>query len=281
MEELKKYPASLLNQFNMLRVVTIIFSVLFSFQVKSQTVYSLQQCIDSALANNISVRQTDLVMQANQVNLSQSRSNKLPSLSGNIYHGIAQGRSIDRSSNSYVTQTQDFADYSVTSGATVFNGGRLQNSVKQNVYGYEASRMELQQAKDNLVLDVILAYMLVLNNEELTQSAMNQAAVSQSEVDRLTVLNNQGAIQPAQLSDLKGQLMNDQLTILDAKNNVETAKLALLQLMNKRYDGAIEVEKMNVRDYLSAYSKTAADVYQNALQQFAQIKAVELRKKSF
>jgi outer membrane protein len=140
--------------------------------------------------------------------------------------------------------------------------------------------MEWQQQKDELVLNVILSYLTVLNNEDRVQVALKQTEISQQAVDRLTVLNNQGAIKPSDLSDLKGQLMNDQLAVLTAKDQLETSKLLLAQWMNKPYDTHMKLERINVEEALTAYAGTPDDVYQSSLNQFAQVKAVELRRKS-
>jgi outer membrane protein len=156
----------------------------------------------------------------------------------------------------------------------------LQNRVKQNSFAYEASKMELQQSKDELVLNVILAYLSVLNNEDQLQVAYQQASTSQAALDRLQILDSQGAIKPSDVSDLKGQLMNDQLNILTAKNILETSKLTLAQLMNKNYDSTMRVERIDAGEFLTNYPATANDVFQNSLSQFALIKAVEYRKES-
>jgi outer membrane protein len=89
-----------------------------------------------------------------------------------------------------------------------------------------------------------------------------------------------GAISPSLVSDLKGQLMGDQLAIINARNALETAKLALAQLMNVPYSKNMRLEKINVKEMLTAYSADPNTIYQNALQQFALIKSVDLRKQS-
>ena len=114
----------------------------------------------------------------------------------------------------------------------------LQNTVKQNAYAYDASRMELMQAKDNLTLAVILAYLQVLNSEDQLSSSVKQREISAKQLERLEVLDRQGAISPSEVSDLKGQLMNDELNILNLGNQSETFKLALAQLMNVPYTKA-------------------------------------------
>lgn len=248
--------------------------------VLAQPHYSLQQCIDTALARNIGVKQSGLLAEAADVNRMQARSNLLPDLNGSFSHGLNTGRSIDPFTNTYINQSINYASYGLNSGVIVFNGMNLQNSVKQYTYAYDASRMELQQARDNLTLNVILAYLQVLNNEDLLSSSITQKAVSDKQVERLTILDQQGAIKPSELTDVKGQAMNDELNILNLRNTLQTSKLALAQLMNVPYDSGMTLDRINADEFLTDYAKSSAEVYQSALQQFALIKSVELRRKS-
>lgn len=261
------------------RVVKIVFLLLIAGFSQAQT-YSLQQAIDTAIANNIPVKQSDLSMQAAGVNWKQSRLNRLPDLNSDVNHGINQGRSIDPFTNAPVTQQINFAGYGISTGVLLFNGMNLNSQVKQNAYAYEASKMEWQQAKDNLTLNVILGYLQVLNNEEIVNSSTAQAVLSQKQLERLQILDKQGAINPSLVSDLKGQFMNDQLAILNARNALETSKLTLAQLMNIPYSKNMRLERINVNEMLTAYGQDAATIYQNSLQQFALIKSVDLRKQS-
>ena len=279
MEELNLCPGSRLNKFNMYRLTTIFLFVFVSLQATGQTTYTLQQCIDSALAHNIPVKRAGLVRESAHVDWQQAKANVLPDLNANLSHGYYYGRTLSQS-NVYVNANSNSGGYNINSNVTIFNGLTLQNRIKQNAYGYEASRMEEQQAKDELVLNVILAYLSVLNNEDQVQVAYQQAATSQAALDRLKIMNDQGAIKPSDFSDLKGQLMNDQLNILNAKNVLETSKLSLSQLMNKDYDPSMKLERINVEEFLTNYQLSSNEVFQKALDQFALVKAVELRKTS-
>jgi outer membrane protein len=245
------------------RVLNCFFVLLFfSVTANSQNIWSLQQCIDTALKNNIPVQRAGLQTQAAEVNWRQSKANLLPDLSADLSHSLYSGRSIDPSTNAYVSQNTNGASYGVSSGVVLFNGMTLQNRIKQNSFAYEASRMEQQQSKDELVLNVILAYLSVLNNEDQLQVAYQQASTTQAAYDRIQILNNQGAVKPSDVSDLKGQLMGDQLNIVTAKNILETSKLTLAQLMNKNYDSTMHVEKIDAGEFLANYPATASDVFQ-------------------
>src|SRR4051812_44001303 len=99
----------------------LIFSFVFFVAVFSQAqTYTLQQAIDTAIANNIPVKQSNLLMQAAGVNWKQARLNRLPDLNSDINHGINQGRSIDPFTNAPVTQQINYANYGISSGVLLF-----------------------------------------------------------------------------------------------------------------------------------------------------------------
>ncbi|RYY20049.1 MAG: TolC family protein, partial [Sphingobacteriaceae bacterium] len=201
----------------------------------NKTALTLQACVETAISNNLGVKQSELAAQRSGVNYNQAKLNLLPNLGGNVTQGLNQGRSIDPFTNSYLNQQINYTNYQLGSSVTLFNGFLLWNTIKQNLLAFQASKLELQQQKDNLTLNVILAYLQILNNQELVNQSRNQAAVSQEQIRRSEILNKDGAIAPYQLSDLRGQLSNDSLSIINNQNNFEAAKVALAQLMNVPY----------------------------------------------
>jgi outer membrane protein len=252
-----------------------------AFVVRSQTnTMTLQQAVETGIKNNLDVKQSDLQMQAASVNWKQSRANMIPSLEGFANHGINQGRSIDPFTNSFINQSINFAGYGLNSSVILFRGLAIQSNIKQNALEYEATRMELQQQKDNLTLSIILAYLQALGNDDLLTQSRNQAEVSKQQVQRLEILMREGAIPPAQLYDLKGQLANDELAIINNQNAVNTAKLSLSQLMNVPYNKDLQLEKLNIDQFSTVYDVTPEAVYKQALEQLALVKAAQLRTQS-
>lgn len=262
------------------RGATFLIILLTGYNVAAQKIFTLKQCVDTAIANNLLVKQSDLQMERAAINYKQAKDNRLPDLTANLNHGLNQGRSIDPFTNSYVSQNIGYGNYSLSSGVALFNGFQITNFIKQNSLGHEASKMELQNAKDNLTLNIILAYLQILNNEDLLSQSKNQFEVSKKQVERLEVLNKEGSIIPIQFYELKGQLANDELAIINNENAVKSSKLTLSQLMNIPFDKNIEVERLTADNYAMNYVADPESIYQIAVSQLAQIKAAELRKKS-
>ncbi len=252
----------------------------FTFFATAQNKLTLKQAIETGIANNLGVNQSDLQMQKADINLKQSKANMLPNLNASANHGINQGRSIDPFTNAFINQKVNYANYGANSNILLFNGSYLHNQIKSNALNYEASKMELQQSKDNLTINIILAYLQVLSDEDIFERSREQKAVTDSQVNRLAILNQSGAIAPSQYFDLKGQLASDEITIVDNQAALEMAKLNLVQLLNIPYNKNLEVERLPEESFNILYDNTPEKIYQTALQQFAQIKSVHLRMQS-
>ncbi|MDQ6891025.1 MAG: TolC family protein [Bacteroidota bacterium] len=258
---------------------TIIFLLVVIF-ANAQHTLTLKQAIETGIANNLDVNQSDLLMQKADIALKQSKLNMLPNLNASANHGTNQGRSIDPFSNAFINQNVDYASYSASSNILLFNGSSLTNRIRGNRLGYEASQMELQQAKDNLTINIILAYLGILSAEDILETSRNLSMVTEKQVERLGILNQSGAISPSQYFDLKGQLANDQIAIVDNQAALDNAKLTLSQLLNIPYDKNMDVERLPESSFDIEYEAAPDKIYQTALQQFAQVKAVHLRTES-
>ena len=260
----------------MKKLFLYVFLILASSIARSQTnSITLQQAVETGIKNNLDVRQSDLRMQTAAVNLRQAKANVFPSLEGFANHGINQGRSIDPFTNSFVNQSVNFAGYGLNSSVVLFNGLAIQSNIRQNAFTYEATRLEFQQQKDELTMNIILAYLQALNSQDLLTQSRNQAAVSKQQVERLEILYKEGAIPPAQLYDLKGQLAQDELAIVNNQNNENASKLTLSQLMNVPYNKDLQLERLSLDQFSTNYDVTPEEIYKMAVEQLAIVRAAQ------
>lgn len=262
-------------------IAGILFTALTTqAQDKTASAMTLKQCVETGITNNLDVSISGLQVQRNEVNWKQAKLNRWPSLNAQTNQGINQGRSIDPSTNDYINERVSFSDYSLFGDVMLFNGFSLQNNVKRTKLAMEASKMDYQQAKDDLAINIILAYLLVLNNEDQLVQARNQAEVSKKEMDRLAIMDQQGAIPPSQLADLKGQYANDQLSIINAEAALASAKITLSQWMNVPYDPSMKLQRLDTEVVPAKDEATPDLLYAIAEKNFPLVKATELRRQS-
>ncbi|GAB3905327.1 TolC family protein [Larkinella knui] len=250
--------------------------------------YSLRQCIDIALQNNLQIKQGQLNVQGSELQLRQSRMNLFPTVNGFASQSFSSGRNINPATNEFVESSVSSNNYQVSGQLTVFNGFAVQRAIKQNDLFLQSTQMNLKAIQNNVSILVVQNYLNVLTYQEQLDIARRQVETSRGQLDRTTKLVNAGTLAEAQLYDLRAQVANDELAIVNAQNNLDLAKLALLQAMNlpagnsgAPTPGTLEVEKYQFDDpTLEPYSATAQAVYETALQFMPDVKAAELRVRS-
>src|SRR5690606_18100938 len=125
--------------------------------------------------------------------------------------------------------------------ALVFNGFRLMNSIKRDRFQLQAAEMQTEEARQDLILAVTLAYIQILNGKDQVELAKSRLETTQQQLDRLQVLYKEEVGNPADYTDMQGQLAMDQMGVINAKNNQQEYILKLLQLLNTKLDPNAQV----------------------------------------
>jgi len=247
----------------------------------STKLLTIKECVDLAIQNNLQVQQSQIQMETSGLAFKQAKENLLPQFNGSISEQANYGRSISNTNNAYVDVQNGSGNYGINGNLVLFNGLSLQNAIKQNALSYNASKLDLQQQKDNITLNVILAYLTVLSNEETLNIAREQAEVDARQVERLEIENRAGAIPPATLYDLKGQYANDQVNVINAINALELSKVNLFSYLNIPYQKNASYENVSMSADISDLNTSSDSTFQIALQTIPNIRATDLRVQSF
>lgn len=256
-------------------LIIIIVSLKGYTQNQLDQSYSLEACISIALENNLDLKSTHLNENSANVNYQQSKANLLPSINGNFNLGVNNGRSIDPFTNDFINQELTFSNLGLSLDVTIFNGFRLLNTLKQNRLNNKASELETEAAKQDLVLNVTLAYLQVLNAKAILElnEARLEATKKQLKIQEGFYENEFG--NPADYADILGQVANDETSILISESELNNAKINLARILNLESGLVINTEGF-VLDF-EAYKFSADEVYTEAIQNLATFKARAFR----
>ncbi|NJK83723.1 MAG: TolC family protein [Saprospiraceae bacterium] len=244
--------------------------------------WTLDQCVEYAYENNISIRQSGLEVRNSQNTYTQSQWERGPSLDANISQGWSFGRTVDPFSNQFVSQSFNFSNSSLVLSWTLFSGGQIRNNIQRNGYNLSASELNVEQIKYDVALNVATAYLNVLLNQELLNVAIKQREATQEQLDRTQKLFDAGSVAINQVVDLQAQRANDELNIVNAENQVLLSKLNLMQVMNfpATDDFELATTALPDLDQAESYPQTPAEVYASAEQTWAGIKRTEMSIRS-
>lgn len=212
-------------------------------------VWSLEECINYAIENNIQVQTSDLNRALAKQNLVQSKYNTLPDLNGSASHVYNFGQTIDPFTNQFATTQVRSNNFSLNSSLTLFNGFQTLNTVRRNQASLESSRYDLEKMKNDISLNVANFYLQILFNTELVRNAENQLQVTSVQIDRISKLVEAGSMPEGNLREIEAQYASEELQLINAKNQLRLSTLNLAQLL--RLDNAedFEVVKPNLDSF--------------------------------
>ena len=242
---------------------------------------TLQEAIDFALKNNLSIKQNSLQVEQGLNTLEQSKWAKYPSLNGGTNFNVFTGRNINPFTNGIITNTVGSNGFGLNSAVTIFDGYQTRNGIALNQLNLEASRLDLQAMKNQITLNIVVGYLNVLSQQDLLAVAQRQIEVTQTQLERTQKLVNAGSLPETNLYDIKAQLANDEVSVVNAENAIISAKLTLKQLMNSAADRDIDVVRVEVPNpNVQPYPNSSAQVYEIAQGFLADVQAADMRVKA-
>jgi outer membrane protein len=192
--------------------------------------WPLKECIDYAMAHNITIKQQENTRQQRDIELNTSKNSRLPSLSGSTSQNFTFGRSLN-SSNTYTNTNTSSTSFSLGTEVPIFTGFQIPNTIKLNQLNLKAATADLEKAKNDIRLQVAADYVDILYDIEIVDVAKRQISIDSMQLNRLEVMLENGKASEAQLSQQKSTLAQDRLTFVQADNNYQLALLALSQLL--------------------------------------------------
>jgi outer membrane protein len=247
---------------------------------KGQTAWSLKQCIDHALQNNIQIKQSSLSVESAEATYQMTKAGTLPSVNAYASHGYNLGQSIDPFTNQFANSTVQTNSFSVSSSVTLFSGLTTWQNIQRTRLDNEASKFDVEQMKNDVSLTVATTYLSVLFNQELAENARGQVEVSRQQVERIEKLVKAGQLAKGNLLDMEAQLANDELTLVNNENALAISYLNLSQVMmlSPEQSATFEIQRPQLPDLGSASIATNPDeVYNAALNTMPEVKSGELR----
>lgn len=239
---------------------------------------SLQEAVNIALKNNISVKQSENQVLLTDLQMQQSKFNQLPNAVGNVNEFFNFGRSLDPFTNTNVDRNINYNQLSVNAGVTIFNGKLLKNTIAQNDILVKATQLDLQAMKENISLQVALAYLNIMNGEDQLSIAQTQTGITRLQIDRTDKLVKAGSLAQSNLFDLKAQLAVEETTVINAQSTLDLAKLSLLQLLNDKNVTDVKVDRISVpTPSTNGYDASITKIYEVAESTQPVVRAADLR----
>lgn len=247
--------------------------------------WSLKDCIDYALTNNIQLRKAKIQEYSALEDVKQSQSALLPSLSLSTSQNVSynpwpeQGSAMIAGNKvqSNVDKVYYNGSYSLSGNWTVWNGNRNRNTIKQNKLTAEQARLDSAVTANSVLEQIAQLYVQILYSSEAISVNRESLKTSQTNEQRGKEMLNVGKMSRADVAQLTAQRAQDEYNIVEAESNLRNYKRQLKELLQITGDEEFDIVVPTTTDEMALKDVPALnDVYMASLEQRPEIKNAKL-----
>ncbi|MDR2894969.1 MAG: TolC family protein [Alistipes sp.] len=251
-------------------IITLALAAGMLLPATAQQRWTLRECIDHAVENNIEIRQTALGVENAALDLNTAQNSRLPNLSAGVNQSFSFGRtSIDTGGDSpeYMNTQTSGTSLNLSAAMPIFQGFRIANQIRSSKLDLAAAAAGLERAKESLELNVAALYLDVLFKKEIAAVYREQTELVREQVENTTVMVDEGAVARSQLYEIEAQLASAQVNEVRADNDVALALLTLSQALNLSDAGGFDIAVVDAAALAPGTSRLLPDeIYRTALE---------------
>jgi len=241
--------------------------------------WTLQRCVQYALANNITIQQSVLTQRRLDLQLQQSRLAQLPNANVTTGYGRSYGRSIDPTTNQFVQGNYDFLNFNGSTDVLVFGWFQRRNTIAANKLNAQAAREDLKQLQDDVSLNVATGFLRALLAREQIAVNQHQVGLSEAQLGQTRKFATAGRVPELEVVQLESQLASDSARLITAIADYESAILDLKALLNLDFETPFVpvAPDVTATDAAEVLSHTPEEIFTAAAGHFGGIKSSALK----
>ncbi len=205
----------------------------------AQQKWTLRQCIEHALQNNISLQKTRLAKRSATEDLRQSQAALLPSLSASTNQSVGYrpwtnsgvAMVANGTVSTSVNKTYYNGSYGLNAQWTVWNGNRNRNQVKLNRLAEQQAELDSAYTANSIQEQIAQLYVQILYLNEAIGVNIQSLEASKMNEERGQQMVEIGKMSKADLAQLTAQRATDEYNLVNARSNLANYKLQLKQLL--------------------------------------------------
>ena len=249
-------------------IITVTITLLSIISVFSQKKWSLQECVDYALENNISIKKARLNTNYSQEDVTIAKARLLP----NVAASASQSFGV----NSKYKRVNPSNSFGVSAGVDLYNGGRNKLNIAQAKNGIKVSKLNLEILQSNIALQIANYYLNALLQKENIKVAKEQIAITNIQLNKMQELIDAGVNPRADLLDIQATLANNNEQLTQAENALDLSLLNLAQLIQVPSNG-FDVKNVSINlDKAILLYQNSNGIYQKAVDNRPEIKKAQL-----
>lgn len=249
--------------------VSVVFLFLSEATAGEKKVYTLDECVKEALANNWKLKaKREQVSQAEYVK-NQARADLLPKLKTSYgYRRLGFDQEIFTSLGSFSVGSQDNYQWRGTVTQPIFTGFALISSYRLAELGIDQSELEVQTEELDLALNAKAAYFNILTADMAVETALKAEEALESHAEVARNFYKVGMIPINDLLESEVNASNAKHDLTSAKNQARLARSHFNAILSKPVNAEVEVapiavhnpEKGNFQEYVEIAFKNRPEI---------------------
>jgi outer membrane protein len=198
----------------------------------SQNEWSLEDCINYALENNIEIKRQSLAADVSEYEYEQSKFAMLPNLNAGVIHTFSSGRALNTETYEWQDRKNQDGSFGIASNLTLFNGLKNYYTIQKKRYDLLYNLATVEKLKNDITIILTSSYLQILFDKELLEVAKNQLEITELQVERMKKMVEVGNSARGELLDIIAQRAMENLNVINAENQLEISVLTLTQLLD-------------------------------------------------
>ena len=211
-------------------ILLFIISYLLFSPARAQRQWTLDECMDYAIAHNTEIRHLLHEQQRRQVDFQTSKDARLPRFSGDAggyigtFHHSGDGNRFNANESLF--------NIGLMGAVPLYTGNRLSSQIKANKYSLMAASEDVRSAEKDIRVQVAAAYLQLLYNQGEVSIARQREELSQQLLTRARSLFDKGKCPKSDVAETTAMVSRDQALLAAAESDVVLARLDLRLLLN-------------------------------------------------
>ena len=262
------------NMIMMKKGLIAIGIALVSVTASAQKKWTMQECIDYAMENNITLQKSILQKQSATEDLKGAKGALLPSLSASTNQSVGYQPWKDAgiatvtngTVNTKVDKTYYNGSYAVNAQWTVWNGGKNTNNVKLKGIAEDDANLQTKETANTIQQRIAQIFTQILYLDESVKVNEQMLETAKKNEERGREMVNVGKMSKADLAQLTAQRATDEYNIVETRSQLLNYKLQLKQLLEITDETEFDVAIPEITDAMVMEEIPALQtVYEQAL----------------
>lgn len=238
---------------------------------------TLQECVRVALDNNLSVKRSVYNVRSNEISFLQAKGNFLPNITLRSSFNQNYGRNLNSLTYEYVNSVTQNVSPSLNGSLTLFNGFRIQNTYRQNKKYVEAADLDLEKAKNDVIITVVTNYTNCILNKELMENSKFQLNSSQQQLERIQKQVEAGALPKSNELTQEATVATNETNLITQENLYNLSVLQLKQSMQLPASTPLEIVVPEIPMEDLTITQTPEEIYDISAKTLPQVKSALIK----